>query len=71
LAPYSGLGKSNLSIEVFLDASYVGADKREKLKDRDVNWEIAMKRGKLKSVSEKSGVGQLPRNCTRCSPLPI
>jgi IS5 family transposase len=24
--------------DVFLDAGYVGADKREELKDRDVNW---------------------------------
>ena len=47
--------------DVFLDAGYVGADKREELKDRDVNWEIAMKRGKLKAVSEKSWFGQLLR----------
>ncbi len=47
--------------DVFLDAAYVGADKREELKDRDVNWEIAMKRGKLKAVSEESGFGQLLR----------
>jgi IS5 family transposase len=47
--------------DVFLDAGYVGADKREELKDRDVNWEIAMKRGKLKAVSEESGFGQLLR----------
>ena len=47
--------------DVFLDAGYVGADRREELKDRDVNWEIAMKRGKLKAVSEESGFGQLLR----------
>ncbi|MEF8723394.1 MAG: IS5 family transposase [Candidatus Accumulibacter delftensis] len=47
--------------DVFLDAGYVGADKREELKERDVNWEIAMKRGKLKAVSEESGFGQLLR----------
>jgi IS5 family transposase len=47
--------------DVFLDAGYVGADKREELKDRDVNWQIAMKRGKLKAVSEESGFGQLLR----------
>jgi IS5 family transposase len=45
----------------FLDAGYVGADKREELKDRDVNWQIAMKHGKLKAVSEESGFGQLLR----------
>ncbi len=39
--------------DVFLDAGYVGADKREELKDRDINWQIAMKRGKLKAVSEE------------------
>jgi IS5 family transposase len=47
--------------DVFLDAGYVGPDKREELKDRDVNWQIAMKRGKLKAVSEESGFGQLLR----------
>ncbi|EXI77471.1 MAG: Transposase DDE domain protein [Candidatus Accumulibacter regalis] len=47
--------------DVFLDAGYVDADKREELKDRDVNWEIAMKRGKRKAVSEESGFGQLLR----------
>ncbi|HRF04740.1 IS5 family transposase [Accumulibacter sp.] len=47
--------------DVFLDAGYIGADKREKLKGRDVNWQIAMKRGKLKAVSEESGFGQLLR----------
>ncbi len=47
--------------DVFLDAGYVGADKREELKDRDVNWQIAMKRGKLKVVPEDTLVGQLLR----------
>lgn len=47
--------------DVFLDAGYIGADKREELKDRDVNWEITMKRGKLKAASEVSGFGQLLR----------
>jgi Transposase and inactivated derivatives, IS5 family len=47
--------------DVFLDAGYVGADKREELKDRDINWQIAMKRGKLKAVSEESSFGQLLR----------
>jgi IS5 family transposase len=47
--------------DVFLDAGYIGADKREELKDRDVNWQIAMKRGKLKAVSEESRFGQLLR----------
>ena len=47
--------------DVFLDAGYIGADKREELKDRDINWQIAMKRGKLKAISEESGFGQLLR----------
>jgi IS5 family transposase len=47
--------------DVFLDAGDIGADKREELKDRDINWQIAMKRGKLKAVSEKSGFGQVLR----------
>jgi len=47
--------------DVFLDAGYIGADKREELKDRDINWQIAMKRGKLKAVSEESGFGHLLR----------
>lgn len=33
---------------------YIVADKREELKDRDVNWKIAIKRGKLKAVAEDS-----------------
>ena len=47
--------------EVFLDAGYVGAEKREALKERDINWQIAMKRGKLKAVPEETLVGQLLR----------
>jgi IS5 family transposase len=37
---------------VFADAGYIGADKREALKDRAVTWHIAMKRGKLKAMAE-------------------
>jgi len=47
--------------DVFLDAGYVGAEKREELKDLDINWQIAMKRGKLKVVPEDTLVGQLLR----------
>jgi transposase, IS5 family len=47
--------------DVFLDAGYTGAEKRDELKDLDVNWGIAMKRGKLKAVPEDSLVGQLLR----------
>ena len=37
---------------VFADAGYIGADKREALKDKPVKWHIAMKRGKLKAMAE-------------------
>lgn len=47
--------------DVFLDAGYVGAEKRDELKDLDVNWHIAMKRGKLKAVPEETRLGQLVR----------
>ncbi len=47
--------------DVFLDAGYVAADKREGLNDRDINWQIAMKRGKLKVVPEDTLIGQLLR----------
>jgi len=38
--------------EVYADAGYTGADKRAELKDRQVVWRIAMKRGKLKAMAE-------------------
>ncbi|HRF06915.1 IS5 family transposase [Accumulibacter sp.] len=47
--------------DVFLDAGYVGAEKREELKGRDINWQIAMKRSKLKVVPQDTLVGQLLR----------
>jgi len=37
---------------VYADAGYTGADKRAELKDREVTWRIAMKRGKLKAMAE-------------------
>jgi IS5 family transposase len=37
---------------VFLDAGYIGADKREAVKERQVDWHIAMKRGKIKTMVE-------------------
>jgi IS5 family transposase len=37
---------------VFADAGYIGADKREALKDKPVKWHIAMKRGQLKAMQE-------------------
>ncbi len=46
---------------VYLDAGYIGVEKREELKDRDIHWQAAMKRGKLKAVPEDSVLGQLLR----------
>jgi len=37
---------------VFADAGYVGVEKREELKERQVTWHVAMKRGKLKAMAE-------------------
>ena len=47
--------------DVFLDAGYVGGDQREALKDRNINWQIVMKRGKLKVVSNESSFERLFR----------
>jgi IS5 family transposase len=44
---------------VYLDAGYTGVEKREELKDRDIDWQVAMKRGKLKAVPEESVLGRL------------
>ena len=44
---------------VYLDAGYTGVEKREELKDRDIDWQVAMKRGKLKAVPEESVRGRL------------
>jgi IS5 family transposase len=45
--------------DVFLDAGYIGAEKREELKDKKVSWQIAMKRGKLKAMPEGSAHREL------------
>jgi IS5 family transposase len=42
----------------YLDAGYTGAEKREKLKARDIDWRVAMERGKLKAVPEESVRGR-------------
>jgi transposase, IS5 family len=36
--------------DVFADAGYTGADKRPELEDRDVCWNIAIKRGIIKAL---------------------
>ena len=41
--------------EVFADAGYTGVEKRDELKDCDVTWHVAMKRGKLKKIKETGG----------------
>ena len=35
---------------VFADAGYTGADKRSELADRDVSWNIAVKRSIIKAL---------------------
>ena len=37
---------------VFADAGYTGAEKREELKDQDVQWYIATKRGKIAALPD-------------------
>lgn len=39
---------------VWGDAGYVGIDKREERQDRDVEWLIACRPGKIKALSKKS-----------------
>ena len=49
---------------VFADAGYIGAEKREALKDKPVKWRIAMKRGKLKAMAE-GPIKELTRRAER------
>jgi IS5 family transposase len=37
---------------VFANPGYIGADKRDALRDQPLQWHIAMKRGKLKAMAE-------------------
>ncbi|MCM8627220.1 IS5 family transposase [Accumulibacter sp.] len=46
---------------VYLDAGYTGVEKREDLKDRDIDWPVAAKRSKLKAIPEESKLGPLLR----------
>ena len=44
--------------DVFADAGYTGADKRPELADRDVSWNIAIKRSIIKALPKApAGVG--------------
>src|SRR4051794_8115717 len=36
--------------DVFGDAGYIGADKRPELEDRDVSWNLAIKRSIIKAL---------------------
>ena len=40
--------------DVFADAGYTGADKRPELEDRDVSWNIAIKRSIIKALPKGS-----------------
>ncbi len=46
---------------VYLDAGYTGVEKREELKDRDIDWQVAMKRSKLKAIPQENKLGPLLR----------
>jgi IS5 family transposase len=46
---------------VYLDAGYTVVENREELKEWDISWQVAIKRGKLKAVPEDSALGQLLR----------
>jgi len=46
---------------VHLDAGYTGVEKREDLKDRDIDWQVATKRSKLKAIPKESQLGTLLR----------
>ena len=39
--------------DVFADAGYTGADKRPELEDRDVSWNIAIKRSIIKALPKR------------------
>ena len=44
---------------VWADAGYTGADKREALKDKELDWKIAEKRTKVKKLEEGSALRRL------------
>ena len=39
--------------DIFADAGYTGADKRPELEDRDVSWNIAIKRSIIKALPKR------------------
>jgi IS5 family transposase len=40
---------------VHLDAGYTGVEKREELQDRDIDWQVPKKPGKLKAIAREQG----------------
>jgi len=44
---------------VYLDAGYTGGEKRAELNDRDIDWQVATKRSKLKAVPRENNLGAL------------
>jgi IS5 family transposase len=46
---------------VHLDVGYTGVEKREELKERDIDLQVATKPGKLKEIPRESKIGQLLR----------
>ncbi len=38
--------------QAFGDASYIGVDKRDEMKDKTVKWHVAAKRGNIKAMQE-------------------
>jgi len=46
---------------VYVDAGCTGAEKREDLQDRDIDWQVATTRSKLKAIPKESKLGALLR----------
>ncbi len=55
---------------VFADAGYSGADRRPEHHDREVSWNIAVKRGIIKALPKACGIGRRRRRgrCRRSAP---
>ncbi len=43
------------------DAGYTGVEKWEEMKGRDIDWQVAMKRRKLKAIPQENELGPLLR----------
>ena len=55
--------------DVFGDAGYIGADKRPELADRDVSWNIAVKRSIIKALPKAlRELAEPVERCHRCAP---